>query len=376
MTLVYAVTTLVALVCTTTALKTDSILWTTPLNNTNEIFSMAQWVATSPDGSSIIALSGANFVSLNATTGAELWAAQDNEYLSSLEVLAVSSTAVLAAVGTGLISFHLSNGSLIATASVPQGPNPFNTGISNIVVHGDLFVVYGGQNIAVMGSDLVMRYNVSVMDSYSLGVSSGFVYYTSGAAHLTIVDLITFEERRVDDVLYVSSAAANGNILVVQNSRPLVATIALSTGTFVWKNTDVVLNNVTTFVLIASTDVPLVVADNAVYAFDAVTGGLVFQYQTPFPTVSNPVVASGRLVYIGNTAQGLARGRLFVAGMDLSTGKSLGQVMTPTLLRPSLVVSGGHAMMINGQGYSLIDTLTMTAVSHNLNLQGQVLLPW
>ncbi|CUG51978.1 GPI-anchored surface protein, putative [Bodo saltans] len=365
----------VALVsCAAMGLEVDPILWTSPLNDTAELSTPVQWVATSESGV-LIALSGDHLVRLNTTSGSVLWrSAPFTGFTISTSIFAVSDTAVMAAAGTVVAAFHLINGSLIGSASIPAGTaNPFNSGITSITAQGGLFIVSGMENVAVFDSTLSLRYCAPTVEFYvlSLGASSHYLYFAAAQANATsiflfIIDLTTFSERRVSDVNYVSSAAANGNILVVQNSRPLVATIALSTGTFVWKNTDVVLNNVTTFVLIASTDVPLVVADNAVYAFDAVTGGLVFQYQTPFPTVSNPVVASGRLVYIGTPAQGPS----YVAAMDLSTGKSLGQVMTPSLDSPALAISGGNALMLNGQGYTRVNIIKMLAASYNLDLAG------
>jgi hypothetical protein len=356
------------------ALKIDPLMWNTPLNNTNDVMPTAQWVAVSPDGSSIIAMSGTNLVSLDPATGDVMWAAQGNFYLSSLMVFAVSRTTVLASVETGLIAFHLSNGSLIGIVDVPQGPNPLDPGITNIVVHDQLFVVYGAENIAVFSSDLVMLYSAVAWRINYAGVSTEYLYYTFSenvtSAFLVIVDLTTFTERRVDDVYCVSATATNGKILVVQFQSPLVATVELSSGAIVWRNTHVVFAKETEFVLLASTDLSLVVAGTAVHAFDPATGGLVFQYQSPYIMISFPIVADGRLVYVGSTSREYFQGRCYIAALDLSTGTSLGRVMTPTGKRASFAVSGRHAVMVNGQGYTHVNTITMTAESYNLNIPG------
>eukprot|EP00455_Lapot_gusevi_P029400 TRINITY_DN31496_c0_g1_i1.p1 TRINITY_DN31496_c0_g1~~TRINITY_DN31496_c0_g1_i1.p1 ORF type:complete len:196 (-),score=14.67 TRINITY_DN31496_c0_g1_i1:103-690(-) len=160
----------------------------------------------------------------------------------------------------------------------------------------------------------------------------------------------------------------NGNILVLQNNNPVLCLVSLATGAYVWKNTKIATEfvNIQAFTLVPSTDAALVIGDNKVFAFDSQVGVEIFRYRSGFASIANPTIAEGRLVFVGVTA-GVPTA---VMSLDLSTGKVLGYLATPTLSTPAIAISGVNIVMVNAQGYTRIDLLTMTAVSYNLNLPG------
>lgn len=352
------------------ALKVDPVEWTTGLDD-NYQNSPTQWIATSAVGSTIV-VDGKKLVALNPDNGTVLWTATHKDLDATNSRFAVSSSTVLVGRGTKLIGFDVATGALVGTVHVD------GNGVSAIVVHQDLFVVSGDGTVAVFASDLSERYSIpSTRGSFinSVGASSGYLYFTSSdfesssdESYLNIVDLATFAETRVNDVMQASTTDADGNILVLQNSKPILGYVSLATGSYVWRNEKVAheFENFEKFVFIPSTDAPIVIGDNKVFAFDTQSGNEVFRHKAPFSTIVAPTINEGRLVYVGTGQEGPTG----VVAVDLSTGKDLGKVITPTLSTPAVAMSGNNLVMVNGQGYSRINIRKMEAESYNLNIPG------
>jgi outer membrane protein assembly factor BamB len=372
--LLSAATMLALVAVATCALRIDPIAWTTPLNNNNDSTAPVQWIAASFSGP-VITLDGSNVVALNPHTGAVLWTADNGDIDATTAVFAASSVAVLVGSGTKVVGFNLTNGVRIGTAHVTGGAGP---GISSITVADEFFVVWGVQALAIFGNDLSEHFSIPKEKTTtigSVGVSAGYLYFTaddaeaSGVdAYLQIVRLDTFAESRINNIMLASSTDANGNILVLQNNNPVLGLVSLATGTFLWKNAKIAAEfvNIQAFTLMPSTDAALVVGDNKVFAFDPQLGIEVFRYHSTFASIAGSSIVMGRLVFAGVTA-GVPTS---VVSLDLSTGKVLGEVFTPSLSTPAMAVAGINAVVINSQGYTRVDILTMKAVSYNLNMPG------
>ncbi|CUG52174.1 GPI-anchored surface protein, putative [Bodo saltans] len=380
---VSAAATLALVALTTCALKVDPIAWTAPLNDNNETTPSPQWIASSSTGA-VIVVDGANIASLNPFNGAVLWSVSYGELDASTAVFAASSATVLIGSGAKVVAFNLTDGSRIGSAHVTGGPFSH---IAAITVFNEYFIVSGTLALAIFGNDLTEHFSIpkeKTTTVSSVGISAGYLYFTaddaeaSGVdAYLSIVRLGTFAETRINNIMMVSSTDMNGNILVLQNNNPVLCLVSLATGAclvslatgaYVWKNTKIAAEfvNIQAFTLVPSTDAALVIGDNKVFAFDSQVGVEIFRYRSGFASISNPTIAEGRLVFVGVTA-GVPTA---VVSLDLSTGKVLGYLATPTLSTPAIAVSGVNIVMVNAQGYTRIDLLTMTAVSYNLNLPG------
>ncbi|CUG51939.1 GPI-anchored surface protein, putative [Bodo saltans] len=386
------------------AVPVDPIAWTAALTGNNASTTAAQWIATSSSGA-VVVVNGTDFVGLDASNGWALWTATHKDIDATSAIFAASSTTLAVVVGTKVLGFNLTNGQHFGTVDISS--NAVTGAITSIVVTQDLFIVAGQDNFALIAGDLTVRYETPKTKNTAItGVSTAgnYVYYTTlftaptpspapgsgsssfqsdsssgfgnvassssssgSTATLVIVDLSSFSEVRVDNVAQVSTTAAGGNILAVQASSPAVGSISLATGKYVWINTDVansLLGN-SPFILLPTSDIAVIVAGATAFALDSLAGSQLFQYNSSF-TITQPTIAAGRLVFVGEQQQGLSP----LVFVDLSSGSITQQIVTPVLSTPVVIFSGVNALILNGQGYTRVNLVSQTAVSYNLNIPG------
>jgi hypothetical protein len=392
------------------AVPVDPIAWAAPLVGNNDSTTVTQWIATSSSGA-VVVVNGSDFVALDASTGSALWTASHKEVDAATALFAASSTTLAVTSGTKVVGFNLTNGQHIGTVDISG--NVADSAITSIVVVQDMFIVAGPVDFSLIAGDLAVRYATPKVKNIGIsGVSatSGYVFYTTvygtpvpgsgssssfdpfgpsssfgpsgsssagnvasassstgSASTLVIVDLSTFAEVRIDNVAQASATTAGGNLLVVQASNPVVGSISLATGKYVWMNSDVAnsLIGVSPIALIPTSDMAVIAGGGTAIALDASSGALLFQYNTSF-TITQPAVIAGRLVFVGVAALGLPP----LVFVDLSTGNTVQQITTPVLSTPVALFSGINAVVLNGQGYTHVNLVTMTAVSYNLNIPG------
>lgn len=365
---------LIALVAVAAALPTDPIAWSFPVENSATL--PAQLSATNDEGS-LVVTSGSNLVSLDFTTGNQLWAVPADLINASNGVIyALSSTVLLTVTSANVSAFSLKGGRLIGTT-------PTSLAYTSILVHQDYFILAGDGFLTVFASDFTQRYTVSPQANTAtstIGATSGFLYYTlenigtSGSAaaitELVIVDMTTWNEKTVANILTASPTGTNGFITVIFAQNPVVGYLNVRTAEFRWQNSAIAatLQESTSFSFIASSDVPMVVAGSQVFAFDAQDGSSVFNVTSSVGAIISPIIAAGRLVFASSAGSTAPLG-IMVA--DLSTGNTLGNYSVPTLATPApLVAAGSNFLVVNGQGYSRLSAITGLPVAYNLNVAG------
>ncbi|CUG32393.1 GPI-anchored surface protein, putative [Bodo saltans] len=375
-----AVILLLAFSAVATAIKVDPIVWSTPLNDNNVTFEDSQWIATSPSGA-VIVVSGTNLTSLDPHTGAILWSNTHKNINVTYAAFAVSSTAVVIASGIKVTGFNLTNGALLGTAEV-TGRNYPGKDIRGIILHRELFVVYGYEALAVFNSDFIEVYAIEKVRHDkrfkvdSIGANEEFIYFATcdddtGDWNLRILNINNgFSETVVGNINSASSIGVNGYIAIMLATPNEIAVglLKLSTGTIAW--TQSVTVEGATYVTLSS-DLVIVayfdVSSSTIYAYDFQTGSLVFDFATPH-YVSSFSVTSGRLVFCAQSNLNLAQ-YTFVS-LDLATGTPLGNVTVPNYDPPTSKVIGTNLLVLNGQGFTCVNVLTMSPVSHQLELPG------
>jgi outer membrane protein assembly factor BamB len=362
------------------AMKVDPIVWSTPLNDDNVSFQSSRWIATSASGA-VIVVNGANLTSLDPHTGAILWSNTHKDINVTYAAFAVSSTAVVIGSGTTVTGFNLTNGALLGTAQVTgkKDNNQIDEGIETIIVHRELFVVYGLKALAVFGSDFTEHYAIEKthpkIKVSSVGVSGEYMYFTAvddwGNWSLRILSIENaFSEMIVDNIRQASPTGVDGYIMVMPplEYKVAVSYLKLSTGAVLWTNANFTTQD-DSFILFPTTDVAVIAAADAgvVYAFNVQTGAQQYQYVSELEYFDSPVVAEGRLVITG---QSRAVQIIKFETVDLATGLRLGGTTVPSTDLPTTLVFGTNLIVMNPQGYTCVDIRSMTPVSHQLQIAG------
>ncbi|CUG32406.1 Hypothetical protein, putative [Bodo saltans] len=368
-----------------TAIKVDPIVWSTPLDNNILAYDDTQWIATKSFGAVIVSNNN-NLTSLDPRTGAVLWSNTHKDInVTNEAVFDISTTTVALGVGNRVFGFNLVDGAYIGSVKV-TGPNNIYDGISSLQEHRGVFIVWGQSTLAVIGSDLTVHYSIpepnATTEVIVVGVHEDYVYFVYQVdsdpqqSILKIVNLNTFAETIVYNVSDVSSTGMNGRIVFVGPALveyPPVGYLELSSGAILWQ-VDVEHYFIDYGTFLTSDLVVLNDGYCAFYALDAKTGALVFKYTSTLTTIQSAGISAGRLVLLGSIH---FPGPWYVEAIDLTTGTSLGMVFVPvsntpgtTSQSPTSIAVGTNYIALNNQGYTCIDLLTITAVSHQLSLPG------